>query len=284
MKTIFNILDKREPRLIWRLSVLSVVLICVAHVLAKQNVDLKPLLVIPVLLASWYGGRRTGAATAVFASISLLLASYFLGAGTIDDYSVVYDALVYFMVCIFISVVVTNFKKVHAVEKDAADTDSLTGLYSSRRFYSELKAEILRSKRYGHAVSLAYVDVDNFKKINDTLGHPIGDELLMRLSDCLIDALRSTDVVARLGGDEFVCLLPETAEAEARSAMSKVVRTLKGSMKKHGWDVSFSIGVVTFEEIPDDVGQAVKLADDLMYQVKNNNKNDIAFRVWRGVA
>jgi diguanylate cyclase (GGDEF)-like protein len=284
MKTIFNILDKRKPRFIWLLSVFAITFIGVVIYLEKDNVDLRPLFVIPVLLASWYGGRKTGTTMAVLTTIALLATNYSLGFYEINNDSVAYDILVNLFVYFFISIIVTNFKRVHGVEKDAADTDTLTGANSSRKFYLELANEIVRSRRYRHTFSMAYIDVDNFKIINDTLGHPIGDELLIRVSECLLQSLRATDVVARLGGDEFVCLLPETEQGEAKTALLKAEKTLKGSMEKYGWDVSFSVGVVTFETLPNDVGQAVKLADDLMYQVKSGNKNDIAYRVWCGIA
>ena len=251
--------------------------------LVNTNVDLRPLLVMPVLLASWYGGRKTGATIAIFTAIALLATNYSLNFYIKNNISVAYDLLVGLFVYLFISVIVTNFKKVHGVEKDAADTDTLTGANNSRKFYSELGDEIIRSRRYQHIFSLAYMDIDNFKNINDTFGHPIGDELLIQVAKCLLQSLRATDVVARLGGDEFVCLLPETEQVEAKSALLKAEKALKDTMEKYNWDVSFSIGVITFETLPDDVGQAIKLADDLMYKVKRHNKNDIVYQIWEGI-
>jgi len=284
MKTILNILDKRRPGFIWWLSILVVIVICSGMLVAEKYIDLEPLLIIPILLASWYGGRIAGTSLAIFTASSLLATNWVLGSFNSEDFSPAYDSLVTLFAYLFIGIIVTNFKKVHGVEVLAADTDSLTGVNSSRRFYAELSNEILRSNRYGHIFSLSYIDVDNFKQINDTLGHSVGDRLLINLSKCLLKSLRKTDIVARLGGDEFVCLLPEAGEVEAKSAMIKAEKTLKDNMKRHGWEVSFSIGVVTFEKLPDDVHEAVKLADELMYEVKGKNKNDIAYRIWRGVS
>ena len=284
MKTIFNILDNRRPRFISQLSILAIAVICITMILAGNSIDLEPLLVLPILLASWYGGSKTGTLVAILTAISLLITHWSLGFFQFNRISLVYDFLVTLFVYLFIGIIVTNFRNAHKFETSAADTDSLTGVNSSRRFYIELTEEILRSKRYGHTFSLVYIDVDNFKQINDTLGHPVGDELLIQLSKCLRESLRSTDIVARMGGDEFICLLPEAGQFEAKSAMLKAKKALKLSMKKHNWDIiSFSIGVITFETIPNDALQAVKLADELMYEVKNASKNDIAYRVWHGV-
>jgi diguanylate cyclase (GGDEF)-like protein len=284
MKTILNILDERKPRLIWLLSILTIIVICLAIIFLENIVDIRPLSVIPVLLASWYGGVKTGTAIAIISAISLFITNYTLASFHINNSSALYDSIIALAAYIFISTIVTNFRKVHSVEVVAADTDTLTGVSSSRKFYSELENEILRSRRYGHTLSLAYIDIDNFKIINDTLGHPVGDELLVQLSKSLLMSLRATDIVARLGGDEFVCLLPETEQDEAKLAILKAEKALKNTIKVHNWNVSFSIGVVTFDTVPHDSAQAVKLADDLMYQVKGGNKNDIAYRVWRGVA
>ena len=284
MKTIFNFLDKKEPRFIWLLSVFAIAFISVTISLANNHVDLRLLFVIPVLLASWYGGRKTGATIALLSAIALLTTNFSLHFYNVNAISAAYDLLVALLVYLFISIIVTNFRNVHSVEIVAADTDTLTGVSSSRKFYADLENEINRSRRYGHPFSLVYLDVDDFKKINDTLGHPIGDELLIRLSKSLQTSLRATDIIARIGGDEFVCLLPETEHIAAKSALLKAEKALKGSMEKYGWDVSFSIGVITFEKPPDDAGQAVKLVDDLMYKVKRGSKNDIAYHVWRDIA
>ena len=283
METIFNILDEKKPRLIWLLSILTIIVICLAIVFLKDFIDLKPLLVIPVLLASWYGGSKTGAAIAALSAISLLLTNYNISSEHFYISSSFYDSIVVLFAYLFISTIVTNFRKVHGIEIVAADTDTLTGLSSSRKFYAELENELNRSKRYGHMLSLAYIDVDNFKNINDTLGHPVGDELLIQLSKTLQISLRTTDTIARIGGDEFVCLLPETEQIAAKSAILNTEKKLKDNMIQNNWDVSFSIGVVTFEKPPEDVTQAVKLADDLMYEVKRGKKNDIAYKKWPGV-
>ena len=179
-----------------------------------------------------------------------------------------------------LAILITNFRSVHRVEELAAGTDALTKMLNSRGFYVELANELLRSIRYEHIFSLAYIDIDNFKHINDSLGHSTGDKLLIEVAECLTSSLRETDTVARLGGDEFVCLLPETEPEMAKKAFSKVKERLSNSMKSHNWSVSFSVGMVTFETPPDYIKEAVAIADELMYCVKNNKKDNIAFKVW----
>lgn len=112
----------------------------------------------------------------------------------------------------------------------------------------------------------------------------MGDNLLIELSSCLQSIFRITDTVARVGGDEFICLMPETERSQAKSAALKTKLSMAEAMSRNNWNVSFSVGVVTFEKLPEDVREAVKVADELMYSVKNNNKNDIACAVWPGSA
>ena len=279
MKTIFSALDKHSDRLIWWLSLLfSLVIAAVAFITAKF-IYLEPFLVLPIVFASWYGSNRAGVLLALISSVVLAVSREWLSASNFSVESVIYDGVSHFIAYSILAILITNFRSVHRVEVVAADTDNLTGLHNPRSFYVELANELLRSKRFKRIFSLAYIDIDNFKNINDSLGHPIGDELLMEVANCLNSSLRATDTVSRLGGDEFVCLLPETGKKDAKYLFSKLKKLLSERMQSHSWPVSFSIGVVTFETLPRDAKQAISIADDLMYSVKNDKKNDTVYKV-----
>lgn len=282
MKTILNILDNRRPRFIWYISILLLLILSLSADLLANDCFLSPLLLIPVLIISWYGSNKSGLYLSVFTSVLLLTTHWIHNVFHGVSPSALVNALIILFTSFFIAIIVTNFRDVHRIEVVAADTDTLTAIHSSRSFYANLANEILRSQRNGHIFSLVYIDVDNFKKINDTLGHSAGDRLLIETATILQNSMRSTDTIARIGGDEFVCLMPETEEAQAKTAVLKAKKNLSTTMKKHHWRVSFSIGVVTFNQLPDDVREAVNLADELMYSVKNAQKNDIAYRVWQG--
>ena len=102
--------------------------------------------------------------------------------------------------------------------EELATTDAVTGLANRRRFMEVLEAEFQRSRRYGGRLALAMVDVDRFKRFNDTHGHAFGDRVLVEVAKRLAAGARQTDVVARLGGDEFVILMPETSADDAMYA------------------------------------------------------------------
>ena len=284
MKTIFNVLDKRSNKYIWRSSLLLMVILSGLAIAFDRIVFLEPFYIFPIALASWYGSKKAGLILALLSSLAILL----IKGIVFQNYFVAYNILLYGLPNAIaysgLAILITNFRNVHREETMLADTDSLTGVSNSRSLYSALSNEVVRSLRYEHTFSLAYIDIDNFKIINDTLGHPEGDKLLTEVANCLKSSLRESDTIARMGGDEFACLLPETKHKEAKLAFSKTIDLLQGCMNKHDWPVSFSVGMVSFETIPSDIKEIIKIADDLMYSVKNNEKNNIAFKVWHDKA
>ncbi len=236
--------------------------------------------IFPIVLASWYGSRKSGMILAVVSTVFLLLINTLhteFEAITLLNYGL--PCLINFFV---LAILITNFRNVHRIESIAADFDNLTGINNSRGFYIELANELVRSSRYAHIFSLAYLDIDNFKFVNDSRGHAAGDELLIGVANCLKKSLRTTDTVARLGGDEFACLLPETRQEEAKAAFAKASNLLEKYMIHGKWPVSFSVGMVTFETMPSDIKEAMKIADELMYSVKNSDKNNISYKIWHG--
>jgi diguanylate cyclase (GGDEF)-like protein len=168
------------------------------------------------------------------------------------------------------------------LKEQLAKTDFLTGVTNARSFFELADLEINRAKRYQHPFTLAYIDLDNFKTVNDTYGHLIGDSLLRLVADTIRNNIRVTDVYARLGGDEFAVLLPETNPEQSEIAINKVQTQLLDEMKKNNWPVTFSIGAVTFLTPPESVDEMIKKADNLMYSAKKNGKNTKKREVWSG--
>jgi diguanylate cyclase (GGDEF)-like protein len=166
-------------------------------------------------------------------------------------------------------------------EKEMARTDQLTGAVNARYFFELAQMEIERLVRYKRPFTIAYLDLDNFKSVNDRLGHAEGDKVLIGIVDTIQDNLRRTDIVARFGGDEFVILLPETDDQAAHAVVSRMHRSLMEKMKEHLWTVTFSIGVVTCLDTHRSVDDLMKSADNLMYQVKNNGKNAVQYIIYK---
>jgi diguanylate cyclase (GGDEF)-like protein/PAS domain S-box-containing protein len=160
-----------------------------------------------------------------------------------------------------------------------ADHDVLTGLANRRRFDTELQRHLDRCRRHGPAGALLLLDLDNFKQVNDSLGHNAGDELLVNIAGLLRRSIRNTDVVARLGGDEFAILLTDGDQAAAQRVADLVVErigdhasTLDGVARR----VTASVGAVTFQAASEHAADILALADMTMYDAKEAGRNQVA--------
>lgn len=163
-----------------------------------------------------------------------------------------------------------------------ARTDFVTGVYNTRYFHELAETELERSARYNHSLTIVFIDIDNFKTVNDVFGHLEGDRALATVAARLRDSLRKTDVVARVGGDEFAILMPETPADVLQTVMTKLQNNLMAEMRRHKWPITLSIGALTFNTVPASADEMLNLADQLMYTVKNNGKNDIRYAVYPG--
>jgi diguanylate cyclase (GGDEF)-like protein len=165
-----------------------------------------------------------------------------------------------------------------------ARTDSLTGIANRRAFFEAAALELERARRHGRPLTLAYVDCDGFKDVNDRRGHAEGDALLVAAAATLRSETRVVDAVARLGGDEFGLLLPETDAAEAQALLGRLRAALLASMARRGWAVGFSFGAATFRSPPASIDDMMARADELMYAAKRTEKGSIRAAIFPGPA
>ncbi|WP_275096034.1 putative bifunctional diguanylate cyclase/phosphodiesterase [Sedimenticola hydrogenitrophicus] len=163
--------------------------------------------------------------------------------------------------------------------------DTLTDLPNRRMFFDRLKQELARSQRHRHLGVVMFLDIDHFKKINDSLGHLVGDELLIAIADRLKGRLRDEDVIARLGGDEYVILVPDIGDAlegatrRAQLFAEELLTLIRGhfDIRGHHLHVTASIGITLFplqQKKPEDLLQQ---ADTAMYQAKKEGRNSACF-------
>ncbi|MCF6150611.1 MAG: EAL domain-containing protein [Candidatus Kuenenia sp.] len=167
---------------------------------------------------------------------------------------------------------ITEHKRFETHLMNMATRDPLTNLFNRRRFQEELEYWVAQSLRYGATGALLFLDLDNFKYVNDTLGHQAGDELLIRLAEMLRSRLRDTDIFARFGGDEFAIILPYTDIDKARLIAGEILE-LTREQSFEQYKVTFSIGIVIFPEHGRDAETLLTYADLAMYSAKEKGRN-----------
>jgi len=266
-------LGKQRKEVLAIIGLALFVLVWFGDYLTAPQVEFSICYIIPVSYFSWFFNRRAGMSAAVTGAVMLLIVN---PSNQSVQRSVWYaNALTWFGLYTFIVLVISELKSLYAREKERSLTDDLTKVPNRRAFYEYLTIEKNRDRRYGLELTLAYLDLDKFKALNDRLGHAIGDRVLIRVASVMRDTVRQTDFVARIGGDEFAVLFPQTGLEAAGIVLRKLQQMLDQTMHKHGWDISFSIGAVTFRHPPDSVQEMVAKADEVMYSVKRNGANGL---------
>ncbi len=244
--------------------------------LTGPDLSLFILYLIPVFLGTWFIGTGTGLLLSSLGALAWSLADRIYGSLIIPYWNLAVEVGTFFI----ITYIIAALKQTLETEKQLARIDHLTGAVNRRHFIELAEAEIHRTQRYEHPFSVAFLDVDDFKMINDSGGHHAGDDLLKTVVRTIRNDTRSSDVIARLGGDEFIVLFPETGFATAQAVVEKIKVRLGDAMAAHHWPVTFSLGVMTFHEPPASVDQMIKLVDGLMYEVKKNGKNSVRCKVY----
>jgi diguanylate cyclase (GGDEF)-like protein len=273
---------ERQPAwLVFAIGVILVGLVGWVDYLAGEGLSFTPFYLVPVALVTWVLGRGVGVAIALAATFSWSLAYLYAGpAVQWDSLTPYWNIAVQLGIFVVMSLILSGLREGLEHEKELARTDPVTGAPNSRAFFEQVEQELERSARYGHPFTVAYLDADDFKGINDRFGHTVGDNLLRVVAGVVGGNLRTTDLVARIAGDEFTLLMPETGRKEAEMVMSRVSTALAAAMESNGWPVTFSMGVVTYASPPPTVNALVKIADDVMYSVKRNGKNSVRHAVF----
>lgn len=175
---------------------------------------------------------------------------------------------------------ITETKRLQSELERMAVTDALTGSYNRRFFLERAGNEVDRAERYSEPVSLAVLDIDNFKNTNDTYGHEMGDLVLQKLVTTVGSSLRRTDLFARYGGEEFAILLIETALPDAVSMLDRLRQDLsatKVATESHRISFTVSIGVAEYRH-GDTLNKLIVRADDQLYRAKRNGKNRVCYQ------
>jgi len=235
---------------------------------------------IPIAIAAWYCSRPLGTVIALCALASWAVGSRvpreFASTPLITVWNVTGEMVFFIVYAQLISALRRHLLRM----EELASQDHLTGVANRRSFYKAAERESKRCLRYGMPFTIMYIDIDDFKKVNDTAGHAQGDRLLACVAQTMRANTRATDTVGRIGGDEFIVLLPETDESQARQTVENLGKELAAATGALQHPATFSIGVVTYLKAPLSVEEMLTSVDDVMYHVKRATNNSVQFATW----
>lgn len=259
------------------LAVILLSLLAIAVIDYQSGVELRtfPLYYGPIALSAWHFGRGGALAAAVLASLGWFVSNQLAGLQYTNPLFWVFNTLVQGSSFAIVGWLVATLRQSQLREHELARIDSDTGLPNSRALYEDGSRMLELCRRKGRPVTLAYIDLDYFKTVNDRDGHAAGDRLLQTVAQALRSAIRAADLPARMGGDEFAVLFPELGPGEVEAAIARLHQTLTGALAETSSGVTASVGAVTFLAPPSDLEPMVHDADALMYRAKQQGRNQL---------
>ena len=233
------------------------------------DVSLGAVYLLPAGLAIWSFGRTAGLATAVVAAICWSAVAQLAPPSGIPiawAWTLIANALLFVLAALGLGA----FQAAYVHERRMARADELTGLPNRHAFLERARFELERARRARRPLSVAFIDLDDFKTLNDQLGHSAGDGALRTVAGELVDGARRVDLVARIGGDEFAVLLPDADAAAAQTAAARL---------QAATTIQCSVGCVTWLALPSTVDEMLRQADALMYEVKREGQGQLRHHV-----
>lgn len=272
-------LERQSNPVLLAVSIVLIIFLGIIDYLTGFEFSFSFFYLIPVSIIAWGIGKNAGLSISVLCAVTWVGSNLLAGETYTNNFIAIWNTL---MRLGFFSVVTLLIHTLHIVleeERSLARTDPLTGALNRRAFYAILEAQNLLAIRNQRPSTLVYIDVDNFKEINDQRGHAIGDLVLKTVVNTIHENIRGSDFLARLGGDEFAALLTEADQPAAKITVERLHEKLRAAMQTNEWKITFSIGVLTFTNPPASVSKMVGMTDQLMYQVKSNGKNNVIYSV-----
>lgn len=255
----------RKPTILL-LGAASVALIGLAEARLDEDLSISLLYVFPVAAAAWVGGGVVGGLYAAMVALSWTV--------VVPDPHPLHEAwniLARTGFFLAVALPMARLSTMYEAERRLARTDPLTGLANRRAFVAALQEALVDARR---PITVVYLDVDDFKSVNDRFGHPGGDQLLMDLADVLRRECRGTDLPARLGGDEFGLLLTGVPDGQVLAIVDRVLEAARRST----FASTLSAGAFTVDETGRSAEAVLASADRLMYAVKRTGKGRVVMR------
>ena len=271
-----DFVERRTAHEVWLFALVMILGLGALDILTGPTLRWSVFYLLPVIALAWALGSRAAWIACAASGVVWLVADVLTRRDPLTWIHLWNAAtrLSFFVIC---SALIVAFRRSHELNQTAARTDPVTRVANGWWFGTQLDRLLRHAREEGIPLSFAYIDVDNFKEINDQFGHTSGNRVLRFIAETLRRNIREEDIVARLGGDEFgVALLGETEDARlplerAREAIRSETHSTKPA--------SVSIGLATFLKAPASVDELIRAADDLMYEVKAEGRDGLKHRV-----
>ena len=268
-------LRNRKNIMVYPGTTLLVVLLGLADYYSGYDVSFLIFYLLPVTIAVYFSNMRFGLFISLLCSVISYYADVYAGHPYSSSVIPIWNAAMRFgYYCLhmyLLNYILQLYEKAH---KDSL-IDSLTGAVNTRYFNLLFDRELSKAERSKNQLTLAFLDLDNFKAVNDTFGHAAGDDLLQRISGMFIESIRPSDIFARMGGDEFIVLISETDFPSSEKILNRMKKVIDSECARKGWPVTMSVGAITFSGVGKSREALVQRADQLMYQVKKDGKNRV---------
>jgi len=236
--------------------------------------------IIPVSMIAWSLGRKMGLTFSVLSATVWLTSNMLSGQEFSNPFIGAWNTLLCFGFYAIITILLVELRSALEEERLLANTDPLTGALNRHSFNEIAEKKMIFSEVNKRPYTMVYIDADNFKTINDTLGHAVGDLVLKTVVDTIKTQIRNADFLARLGGDEFAILLTDIDQEQAKPIVLRIQSSLLEKMKTNEWEITFSIGVLTVLSMPESADKLISLTDALMYEVKSTGRNAIHYSTY----
>jgi len=277
-----DLLQGQGKAIILCIGLASAAVVGVLDYLTGSHVTLTAIYLLPVYFVAWHAGAGAGMLLAVFCAVAWLAAGHYAGRLFPTTLVMLWQFFSLAAIAGAFAILLARLRKAQSRTQALSLVDFLTGALNSRAFYNLVENEHRKSARFKRPVTLVYIGLDHFKRVNSRFGHTVGDMVLQKVARTMMKYLRATDRVARLGGDEFVILLSETDLAAAKIVIPKICEQLAEEMEDKRWPITFSVAVVTFYHVPPTARAMIKMSEKLMRAIKQDGKNAVRYASYKG--
>jgi diguanylate cyclase (GGDEF)-like protein len=273
IKTIIEF-PRKLPKLVLTLfGLLLVLAIGGLDTITSYDISVSVFYLLPIILIAWYGGGVPAVLVSIFSAITWATSDLVTGPVYAHNTVRIWNTTMVLGMFLLVAYSISAAKKLFIKERAHADTDDLTGVANIKFFYEQARIEISKSAIDKRPLTLAYIDIDNLRYVNDTLGHIAGDYLLHEAAQVMRTTLQPTNIISRLGGSKFAVLMPETSNENAAVIIYKVQEHLLDMAKKNRWPVTFRTDIVTCYSPSYIIDELIKVAEDSMNAAKKTGIN-----------